>query len=962
MRRNGIIPLYLRYFKGRSLALLAPGILLLASSTVQAQVGSNFGRNKVQYREFDWAILATEHFDIYYYEEERPLALRAARMAERSYAMLSDVLDHDIETRVPLILYTSHNDFRQTNTVGGIIPEGVQGVTESLKNRVVLPFTGSYSQFNHVLTHELVHAFQFDLTGQSGRRMNPVQRPVPLWFMEGMAEFLSVGMDKGTELWLRDALVHDELIPISKLNVLADIRVYRFGQALWYYISETYGRETVGELLKQTVSYGTTKGVFSEVLGVSSDELSLGWHQWIRDNFRSVGGSGDLDSLAVRLTAHTSYLFNLNLMPSVSPAGDRVAYLSNKHLYNDILLKDLNHGGEEKVLLHGGRSGSFESLRFLDTQISWSSDGGYMALAGVSNGRDAICVIDAESGERVRELSPDMGGLISPSFSPDGDRIVFTGIRRGQSDLYVIDLDETRLVQLTNDIYSDLQPRWSPDGESIAFATDRGVDTDKDRLLFGRLEIAVYELSTGRIRVITSLGEECHNPIWSPDGGKIAFISPLEGSPNISTADVESGRLERVTDLAAGVGGITPSSPAFSWSHDGDSLVFSSFSRGGWDIFLLEERAEETGHEVVESRDHWSHADYEAYQLPDSLEAAGESYRSQFGPDVLVGGVGYSNNVGVAGQSYLLLSDILGDHNIMITTGIYGDIAESDLLFSYINLAHRTNYAVTAFQSRNDFGLFTAPDSAGFASQMYRGGSVVFSRPFDMFTRVEYGASAMFLEREVFSQSFITSETTVDSSSVDFLVRPTVALVRDNSIFGTTGPVAGQRFRLQAEGGIGQIRFATLSADYRLYVNFSRRYTLALWLLGAGSFGGNAQIFRIGGPYTFRGADFGSIAGTRVFMQNTEFRFPILFMLLPTYDFLRGVVFWDMAAGWDDEFHPITVQDTRFVRLNDLRGAYGAGARLGAGYLILRIDVSQETDLRGRVGDVRGFFSIGADF
>ena len=936
-------------------------ILLLQSPYGHAQVGSTFGKNKVQYRDFDWSILATTHFDIYYYEEERPLAHRAARMAERSYALLSDALDHEIEQRIPLILYTSHSDFKQTNTVGGIIPEGVQGVTESLKHRVILPFTGSYADFNHVLTHELVHAFQFDVMISSGKRTNPLQRSIPLWFMEGMAEYLSVGMDKGTEAWLKDALSNEELVSISELNTLADIRVYRFGQALWYYIGETYGKPVVGELLKKAYYYGSSGRALSETLGLEEEELTAKSHEWVQDNFQSTVTYQKTEDFARRVTRHTGYLFNLNVIPALSPDAEKVAYLSNRNLYNDIILENLDDG-DKRVIIHGGRSGNFESLRFLDTQISWSFDGKYIALVGESQGKDAIYVIEAKKGNRVKKLSPDMDGIISPSWSPDGDRIVFTGIRNGQSDLYGIYTAGTWLVQLTDDVHSDLQPQWSPDGSTIAFASDRGDDTDIDRLLFGKLEIALYEFSTGYIRVLTHVKENCHNPVWSPDGKRIAFIAPIEGSPNIYSADLESGELERITNLGTGIGGITPTSPAISWSHENNTMAFSSFSRGGWDIFVLKDPVGERSHEIVEAEEQWSKVDYSNYSLPDDTEAEEEEYRSKFAPDLLVGGVGYSNNVGVAGQSYMLISDILGNQNFILSTDIYGSLSESDLLFSYVNLAHRTNYALTVFQFRNDFGLFTAPDSVEFVSQIYRGGGIILSRPFNMFTRLEYGANAIFLKEEVLRQSFVTQEVTVDSSAVDFFVTPMVALVRDNSIYGATGPIAGRRFRIQAEGGVGQISFMTLTGDYRLYLNFFRRYTLAYWLIGAGSFGENAQRFRIGGPYTFRGADYGDLVGNRVILQSTEFRFPLLFMLPPQFDFLKGAVFWDMAAAWEgDNFQPFTSQGTDFIRLKDLWGAYGAGARVGLGFLVLRVDIAQQTDLVDNIGKAKGFFAIGED-
>src|SRR3954465_7398434 len=133
-----------------------PAILLLLSAPGLLS-DQYFGRNKVQYSTFDFKVIQTEHFDVYYYERERVAAMDAARMAERSYARLSKVLNHDFRERKPIILYASHSDFQQTNALGGEGPsEETGGVTDFQRNRAVLPFTGSYAELGHVLQHEMV--------------------------------------------------------------------------------------------------------------------------------------------------------------------------------------------------------------------------------------------------------------------------------------------------------------------------------------------------------------------------------------------------------------------------------------------------------------------------------------------------------------------------------------------------------------------------------------------------------------------------------------------------------------------------------------------------------------------------------------------------------------------------------------------------------------------------------------
>ena len=153
-----------------------------------------FGRNKVQYESFNFQIFKTDHFDLYYYPDETEAAKLAARLAERWYARLSRFFNHDLRGRQVLILYASAAQFRQTNAVEEIIGEGTGGLTESLKRRIVLPMAGSLAETDHVIGHELVHAFQFDMTTRPGASPGTTgANRLPLWFIEGMAEYLSIG-------------------------------------------------------------------------------------------------------------------------------------------------------------------------------------------------------------------------------------------------------------------------------------------------------------------------------------------------------------------------------------------------------------------------------------------------------------------------------------------------------------------------------------------------------------------------------------------------------------------------------------------------------------------------------------------------------------------------------------------------------------------------------------------------
>jgi hypothetical protein len=211
---------------------LVAAAVIFAGAVVPDASAQYFGRNKVQYKDLDFQVIKTEHFDIYFYPSAREGIDIAARMAERWHARLQKVLGHELRGRQPLVLYASHPDFEQTNAIQGEIGESTGGVTESIRRRIILPLGGPLADTDHVIGHELVHAFQFDITtrpdsapGETGAHR------LPLWFIEGMAEYLSIGpIDPHTAMWMRDAARQETLPEIKDLDN-PKYFPYRWGQA-----------------------------------------------------------------------------------------------------------------------------------------------------------------------------------------------------------------------------------------------------------------------------------------------------------------------------------------------------------------------------------------------------------------------------------------------------------------------------------------------------------------------------------------------------------------------------------------------------------------------------------------------------------------------------------------------------------------------------------------------------------
>jgi len=979
------------------LALL---ILILASS-VSAQVGYYFGQNKVLYKDFDWAVFRTEHFDVHYYPEEKQAALDAARMAERGYDYLSAMLDYQIKERIPLLLYASLNDFQQTNVISDLLDQGTRGVTESLKKRVVLPITGSYREFNHVLVHELVHAFQYDImqnTQFKNSRFNP-----PLWFVEGMAEYLSVGMDNTTRMWVRDGLLNDKLLTVSQLNNAYDIRVYRLGESLWHYIGETYGKKIVGNIFKSAVNLGDVDQALKKQLGFDSKELTKRWHEYARKS--TVPQDSTLqtpEQIAERITHQQGYYHRLNVAPSVSPDGNQIAYVANKNLNEDIFLlsKDESQtavGGKWKNerLLQGGASKRFETLRYFDSSIGWSRDGNRLAFIAKSGKDDALYVMNPHTKKVTqRFVFAQLNGLQSPSFSPWSDEVVFVGIAGGVSDLYIVDLADGKLQRLTDDRFAELHPQWSPDGKAIVFVTDRGEGTDEAKLLFGDYDLALYHLADKKIENLTNLPGNATSPQWSPDGGEIAFVSDHQSIPNIYRLRLADRQITPVTFLRNGIAGITETTPALSWSANGKVMVFSAFQKTNWQLYLMDATkapvapaqlastnttvalAENNSATASATPKSWlpdipdPNALYANYQLTSADSIESRQYSSKFKLDAISVGGGYDTYYGGVGQAVFLFTDMLGDHNLYLSTGLQiKSPLHSDFGATYFNQGRRFNYGVQAFQSNLLYTIGATYNAIGYLRNTYRGFNAIAGYPFSRYARVELYGGLTWVDQDVVVDTYGFSSLDRKTTNLALYKYAQVgtALVYDNTIYGPLGPTSGSRSRLSVETTGKDFHFTNYSADHRRYLNIRHRTVLAWRFMGGASVGRDKQLIGIGGPYTYRGADYNDLIGTNYLISNLEYRFPLLPFLPANADFLSAAAFYDAAAAWGVDlpgyskasFQPFTSADG--FRLKDLQSAVGLGARLNLGYFLLQYDVAWPTDLKNFGKPVKQF-SIGTFF
>jgi hypothetical protein len=866
----------------RPLAALIVPVLLLTGTPATAEA-QYFGRNKVQYEQFDFQVLRTPHYDIHFYPEAADAIEDVARMAERWYERIARVFEHDIRERRPLVMYAAHPHFQQTNILRGSVGEGTGGVTEGLRDRIVMPIGDSYGSTDHVLGHEIVHSFQFDIAqSRQGAGLQGIMS-LPLWFVEGMAEYFSLGGESSlTAMWLRDAVLRDEFPTLQQMT--RDFRYfpYRFGHAFWAWVGGTYGDRAVGEMYRVAVRTNWQVAT-SQVLRISPDTLNARWKRSVTEHYAPIledrtppGEAGTL------LLAPSTGAGTMNVAPALSPDGRYLVFLSERDLFTiELFLADARTGEILRTLTRSDRDAHFDAIRFIDSSGAWSPDGQSVAVSVFADGRNRIHLYDVETGRIARRVTVprEIGEIRGPTFSPDGTRIAFSGQAEGMTDLYVVELESGEVTRLTNDRYTVLQPTYSPDGSRIAYVTDRGPGTDFRRLTFGPKAIGIYDLESGTVERLAPLGDADHwNPQYAPDGRALYLLADPDGFRDIYRVGLEDGQVWRVTRLATGVSGITDAAPALTVAREAGSAAFSVFDGSEFHVFGLD--AVGAAGDPVQAQDVLA---MEGRRLPGAAGASQDrvarlledpevglpppgafraedanAFRSRLGLD-FVGqptiGVGQDQfGTFLGGSVMFVFSDLLGDRNLFVAAQAQGEVKDLGGQVFYTDLGRRWNWGVGASHIPYRFitgGQFFNPetgqtivvldDQRWFNSQVV--GQVQY--PFSRVRRVElrggYTRWGFDLTRDIFvftgNQLVERIRESGDVPDPLHLGEASVAFVQDNSFFGFVSPVRGWRSRLDVGQTVGSLNFTRVTADHRSYFAAHQNLTLAYRLLHVGRYG-----------------------------------------------------------------------------------------------------------------------------
>jgi hypothetical protein len=708
-------------------------VFFLLTSVTLDVLGQGFGRNKMRYRNFDFKIKETEHFDIYHYLNNDEKITELGAYSEQWYTLHKAILGDTFYSKNPMIIYENHADFQQTNAIMGSIGVGTGGVTEAFKNRVIIPLAFTNQQNYHVIGHEMVHAFQYNmiLNGDS-TSMQSLQN-LPLWMVEGLAEYLSIGrVDPHTSMWMRDAVLNDDIPKLSRLQN-PEYFPYRYGQAFWSFVTGLYGDGVIAPLFKNTAIYGLETAIDS-TLGIRYKDLSNLWIESIKNHYQPFIG-GKKESPIGEMIISDSNAGEMNISPSISPNGKYLIFFSEKEVFTtDLYLAEARTGKIIRKISSQLKDSHIDNYNFLESAGTWSPNSKKFAFVAFDKGRNILMIKDSKTGKTKDNITiKGLRAFSNPNWSPDGKYIVVTGMKDGQTDLFAYYFRGKKLVQLTNDKYAEIHSSFSQDGSKLVFSTDK-LSMENGRT-HGKwtFNLAIMDMNNNTVSSLNLFpGADNLNPVFDFEDN-LYFLSDRDGYRNLYKYDVNSGDVFRETGFLTGISGITNYSPAISLARNRDLILYSHYYDHQYTIYRTSSTS--LSHIPVNKED----TNFLAGTLPvppidvndavnqnlnnldriaslDVQKFINKKYKPKFKLDYSGGGAGagvgvgnssLGNYSGLAGGIDLMFSDMLGNHQLYTQLAVNGEIYDIGGQFTYINRQNRIAWGV---------GISHSPLRTGFSS------------------------------------------------------------------------------------------------------------------------------------------------------------------------------------------------------------------------------------------------------
>ena len=519
---------------------------------------AEFGKNRVQYKSFDWRYYSSDNFDIYFYEGGRQNARKAAEFLEGEYDYITqDVLGYALYSKAKIFIYNSVSDLQQSNI--GISTKDItsSGQTDFVKPQVEVAYPGSAVAFkdeliykvSKLLIRDMMYGGSLTEMFQSSYLFN-----LPEWVIDGGARFITNGWSVEMDDYMRDYFKYRKF---KKLGKLEGDEAGIVGQSIWNYISENYGRNNISNILNLTRINRSEQNSIIYTLGVTYDRFIEEWKAYYVNMADQVSASyqAPADGLAVLGENKKGLIYH---QVKISPNGSLLAYSTNFNGKYEVIIRDLTSGQEKRVLKGGYKVINQEVDKEIPL-ISWK-DNNLLGVINVSRGEYQLVLHDIGSGRSQSRSLAKLDQVKNFEFHPNGKVAIVSGESSGQNDLFLLSLGKNSLRRITNDSYDELYPSFIPETNSLVFTSNRTNDTinNKETLklkeLGSNFNLFIMNLDSASNvlqRVTNTLSHDIQ-PV-AKDSNTVYYISDQKGIYNLYKYEMSSKLYTQISSFSKSI-------------------------------------------------------------------------------------------------------------------------------------------------------------------------------------------------------------------------------------------------------------------------------------------------------------------------------------------------------------------------------------------------------------------------
>lgn len=472
--------------------------LLAICHTLDSQsIRTEYGKNRVQYHDdFDkWWMYETENFIVYWYGKGRNIAQSAIQIAEYVHPNIQNFVEHRINDKIEIIVYTDISDLRQSNIGNEETFETRTETTKVVGSRMFVYFDGNHRNLELHIKEGIAQIYLNAMYSNGSLQEIIDSDPdlkIPSWYREGFVSYTESAWNPLIEDELRD-LWKIRKGKFQKFDRMANTHPRVAGHAMWHYIANEYGRTSITTLLYLMRLRNDFNENIEFVFGFDFKKLKKDWTNYYKNLFDNEGNFVELDSEEKISLGYKKWFPKSTY--KISPSGDELIYVVNQYGKYQVVLRDVETGEQETVFRYGSKN-KVQQPDYSYPIVAWHPTRKEITLC--YEHRDLIMLrkIDLLSGDVAEQSIPENFQHIYNIDYISDDEYFLNAATDGYSDLYVYRARSRQHDQITDDFYDDIDASYVQLGEQwgILWSSNRPSSTITPERLDTILPVAHFDL------------------------------------------------------------------------------------------------------------------------------------------------------------------------------------------------------------------------------------------------------------------------------------------------------------------------------------------------------------------------------------------------------------------------------------------------------------------------------------